>query len=201
MKASLFTTLLFLCFAALCLSACSLNPGGTDGGHELFDKVCPAGEALELCKNDDVVVIEDMRCTSGREVWDAFYRTTQAGKKASVLCAHYYTIDKEHMSEELYEEEKDKYPALYFMLVKYDGKRYTVTTRDCSLETPEPSQSYKYLMHYTGSAPTPYAVYSTYDRYVLTDSSGYSWEDIERGMYSSRLGDYIRHCSVYTDLE
>ena len=62
-------------------------------------------------------------------------------------------------------------------------------------------RNYRYLMHYTGESPTANAAYDTYSRYVLVNDQKVTWEDIQRGMYSSKFGDYIAHDTVYVDLQ
>ena len=207
MKKFIAAMVLLLCIPVLCsCSADSRQYGILTGGRNsmqtdfsLFDKVCSADEALALAKENGVVVFDGMKLISGGEVWDDFYAKASGGKRASVLCAHYYTLDKEHVSEELYEEEKDQYPQLYFYLLEYNGKTYTLTTRESGSETPDSAESYKYLAHYTGKPSSPYALFSEYDYYVLVDDPDVTWEDIERGMFSSQYGDWIRHSSVYTN--
>ena len=166
--------------------------------QELFSKVCSADEALKLSKESDVVVIEDLKCASGKAVWDQFYESVSAGKAASVLCADYYTIDKEHMTEELYEQEKDDYPCLYFTLLEYDGNVFTTKIRLSSSATIEREESYKYLQHFTGNAPAT-ALYSTYDYYVLVDEKAENWEEIEAELFSSQYNAMRKHDTVFSD--
>ncbi|MBP5186358.1 MAG: hypothetical protein J6040_04815 [Clostridiales bacterium] len=166
--------------------------------EELFQKNCSADEALKLAKESDVVVMEDLVCISGKNVWDDFYKAVSGGNPASVLCATYYTIDKNHMSPELYEQEKDKYPCLYFTLVEYDGNVFKTKVRDSKSDTIEGEESYKYIQHFTGNPP-PTALYSTYDYYVLLDEKAENWEEIEAGLFSSQYGAYRKHKIIYSD--
>ena len=194
--------LLFICMLTA-LAACTGKKTDTSAKdkakmEELFQKVCSADEALKLSKESDVVVMEDLKCTSGKAVWDDFYESVSAGKSASVLCAKYYTIDKEHMSEELYEQEKDDYPCLYFTLLEYDGNTFSTKVRLSSSEKNEREDSYKYLQHFTGNAPAT-ALYSTYDYYVLVDEKAENWEEIEAGLFSSQYGAYKKHDIIYAD--
>ena len=168
-------------------------------GTELFNTVMTAEEALEMSKKTDTVVFEFRGCTSGQKVWDEFCRKTSKGKAASVLCAHYYTLDKEYVSEELYEEEKDDFPQLYFYLVEFDGQQYTVKTRESKSEDTGDEVSYKYMLHFTGDAPNATSLFEKYDYYVLVDDETVTWEQIEHGMFSSTYGDYIRHSTVYAN--
>ena len=167
--------------------------------EELFQKNCSADEALKLAKESGAVVIEDLTCTSGKDVWESFFRTVSDGNSASVLCAHYYTIDKDHMSPELYEEEKDDYPCLFFTLLEFDGNMYSIKTRQSNLDTLEREESFKYLQHFNGNAPAT-ALYRTYDRYVLLDEKAENWEEIEAELLSSQYPSMRKQCWIYTDL-
>ncbi|MBR5426160.1 MAG: hypothetical protein IK106_06515 [Clostridiales bacterium] len=167
--------------------------------EELFQKNCSADEALKLAKESGAVVIEDLTCTSGKDVWEAFFKTTADGNTASVLCAHYYTIDKDHMSPELYEEEKDDYPCLFFYLLEFDGNTYSVKARQSNLDTLDREESFKYLQHFNGNAPAT-ALYRTYDRYVLLDEKSENWEEIEAELLSSQYPSMRKQCWIYTDL-
>lgn len=176
------------------------EPGKPDRNAEsLFQTICSADEALELARKTDAVVFEGMRCTSGQEVWDAFYQTVSDGSPDSVLCAYYYVLDKEHMSEKLYEEEKDKYPQLFFYLVEYDGKQYSVKTRESTVKALDYQETFRYLLHFTGEAPAS-AAFSTYDNYVLVDDPSATWEGIMEGMFSSQSGAGYKHCTVYQNI-
>ncbi|MBR5974350.1 MAG: hypothetical protein IK020_04115 [Clostridiales bacterium] len=166
--------------------------------EEIFQKKCSADEALELAKRSDVVVFEDVGCTFGQEVWDAFYKSVSDGLPAAVLCANYYTLDGQNMSEELYEQEKDNYPVLYFTLLEYDGKEFSIQVRDSSSDKLDRRETFKYLNHYTGDAPAT-AIYKHYEYYVLVDDADTTWEQIEQGNFSSQYGDMIRHSTVYTN--
>lgn len=164
--------------------------------ESVFHTVCSADDALELARKSGLPVFERQGCTSGNEVWDTFFRTVSKGDPASVLCAHYYILVKEQMSEELYAKEKDKYPKLFFYLVVYDGNEYSVKVRESTVEEPDYQESFKHLLHFTGDAPST-ALFSRYDNYVLVDDPSATWEKIESGMFSSVLGAGYKHCTVY----
>ena len=163
----------------------------------LFETVCPADEALEQSRKTGAVVFEKQGCTSGNDVWDAFYQTAMGGSPAAVLCAHYYVLDKENVSPELYEEEKDQYPKTFFSLIEFDGKEYAVQTRESDAEAPGDRETFPYLLHRTGDAPSAEALFSSYDIYVLAEDPEVTMEDIWAGLASSQSGAVIRHCIVY----
>jgi len=178
----------------------TLSVAQAQADESLFSKVCSADEALAEAKNSDTVVIEFHGCSHGKKVWKNFVEKANSGTPASVLCAHYYELDKAHVSNELYQQEKDNYPVLYFYLLEYDGKEFTVSIRDSKSAENESKETYKYLLHMTGEAPET-ATVREYDRYVLADDDSLTWEEIERNMVSSILQEPIRHCSVYDDYD
>ena len=165
---------------------------------KLFESVMSADEALAEAKKTDTVVFEFEGVTSGKDVWDSFCEKTSKGDKASVLCAHYYTLDDQNISEELYEEEEDDYPVLYFYLIEFDGQEYRLRTRDSKSEATDTDETFKYLLHFTGDGPAT-ALYEKYDHYILADDDTLTMEQIDRSMFSSQLDDHIRHRFVYSD--
>ena len=164
--------------------------------NTLFDRISTAEEALTASKKGSAVVFEDLKCTAGDKIWDEFYQTVCKGEAASVLCAHYYTLDKGSVSDELYEAEKDLYPMLFFYTIEYDGNKFTVTVRQSTEKEPEYEEQFKYLMHYTGDAPV-LASYSSYDDYVLVDDPTVTREEIMAGIVSSQPGAGAKHYFIY----
>lgn len=188
----MFIAILIILISVTCVS-CKTN---NTPDMVLFDTVRTADEALNASKKSSVVVMEGMKCTYGEKIWDKFYQTVSQGISASVLCARYYELNKDGISEALYEIEKDLYPMLFFYMLEYDGDVFTVTVRQSTEKEPEYKESFKYLMHYTGDAPKQ-ASFSSYDYYVLVDDRRVTWEKIEAGMVSSQAGAGAKHCSVY----
>lgn len=194
------TAVVLLALSMLMMMASCAGSAGTDKDIEkVFSTVCSADEALALAKSSDVVVIEEQGCTSGQKVWDSFYKDISAGKAASVLVADYYTLDNVNMSEELYEQEKDQYPQLYFCLVKFDGKKYSIDTRLSTSSESEKQETYNCLQHYTGDAPTKDALYDRYEYYVLTDDPDVTWDEIMASMLDSSTPEFIKHYTVYSN--
>jgi len=200
-------TLLLLIASVTVLVSCSKTTGGNEMSHNsnsveqdtrtIFETVCSADEALELSRKTNTVVFERQGCTSGNDVWDLFYQTVTDGSPATVLCAHYYVLDKEHMSAELYEEEKDQYPKLFFYFLEYDGKEYSVKVRESSVEALDYQETFQYLLHFTGDTPSASALYKSYDNYVLVDDPTATMEGIWAGLVSSQFGAGYKHCTVY----
>ena len=161
----------------------------------IFNKVCSADEALELSLNSDVVLF-NRGCISGEKIWNDFYEDVRAGTPSSVLCANYYVLDRDHVSEELYRQEKDNYPKLWFIYLEYDGNKFYVKERECTSAYPEYSDSFQYLLHFRGEAP-PSALFTEYDNYVLVDDPNLTWSEIQLSMVSSHVGSAKKHYTVY----
>ena len=155
-------------------------------------------DALEKAIEARYVVHMDGDVTNGQETWEAFLDKVENGNAASVRLAKYYTLNRESCSEEYYEANKEDYPVLYLFDLYFDGEVYTLEWKEGNKEY---ARKYRYLMHYTGESPTANAAYDTYSEYVLVNDPKVTWEDIQRGMFSSQLGDYIAHDTVYVDLQ
>ena len=189
-------TLIIIALAVMMLASCLKKEKG--GSGDLFNKILSADEALAEAKKTDTVVFEDTEITSGKDVWESFCKKASKGKTASVLCAHYYTLDEQNISEELYEQEKDEYPVLYFYLIEFDGHQYSIKTRDSKLADIETDETFKYLLHFTGKGPST-AIYEDYEYYILADDADLTLEQLEKSLFSSQLTDHIRHYFVYSN--
>ena len=172
----------------------------TENYLKLFKTIGTADDGLELARQADAVVFESRGCTSGKEKWDIFYRKTQAQKPATILCAFYYTLDRDRVSSEYYMDNKDRYPLLYYYLLEFDGEKYTITARDSKEKEAELSETYAYLAHYTGKG-LPQSLFDTYEYYVLVDDPKVTWDEIQSSMLSSVVPLSIRHKMVYRSYE
>ena len=189
---------LLLIAVGFTMAACGAEGETTSPAERYALKVCSADEALEWAKDTDTVVFEDGALTSGGGVWDDFYAAVGKNTPASVLLAHYYTLDEERVSSELYAREKDNYPVLFFCLVEFDGEEYSFTVRDSKGMETDHKGSFKYLLHFSGDNP-PTARYDTYDAYVLVDDPTATWEGIWEGIYSSQSNAGYAHFFVYNN--
>lgn len=169
------------------------------GCKELYPDNMAPEDIFAAVKENDYVAFENLRLASGGEVWQTFYEKVLAEEKAQVVLVTYYTPGEKSQSSE---ECEDEYPMLFFTgLVYLPEKGFFVGSRGYQDEEPEQIESYLYLLHLEGDAPTPQATYSRYDRYVLSDDNDVTWEQLERQMYSSViLGDDVRFTDVYCDL-
>lgn len=183
-----------LVFLALVLSSCAAN---IKTEYVALEKL-PDTYTYENAKEDGCVVFEDGDISFGQARWDVFASAVPT-QKASVRLAYYYTLgDPSQYGEEYYESIKDEYPMLYVKDLSYDGEYYTLRWFE---DGEEIVHKYKYMVRFEGEAETEYATYDRYVRYVLVNDSTLTWEDITHGMYSSQMGDYIAHHTVYTDLQ
>ena len=169
--------------------------------EEIFEnnKILTAEEALEWAYDNPVVVQDDGQITSGRDVWDSFFDSVNAKKPASVMCVYNYVLDEESVSPELYEEEKDLYPQLFFCLLRYDGEVFHVKMRKSDETKLDTDETYKYLLHLSAENPDT-ALYRYTDQYVLVNDPSVTWEQLQRSMISSQSSDWIKHSTVYMDM-
>ena len=79
-----------------------------------------------------------------------------------------------------------------------DKEAEAETNEQVTETEPDYTESFACLCHYTGKAP-PTALFTDYEYFVLTDDPEITWEEIERGMFSSQSGDRIRHFTVFSD--
>ena len=183
--------LVLLCLLALC-SCAKPTPLPTPVKHTHFTDI-PSDYSLEDAKADSVVVYENGDITSGQEVWDAFLAKTENGQQCSVRLGWYYTLP-DHLSPELYEREKDKYPVLYIQDLRYNGMYYTLYSIE---DGEEYSFNYKFMMQMEEDAPPLNPSIGCALRYVLVNDESVTWEQIFRGMVSSNFTDWIDHKRVY----
>lgn len=177
----------------LLLTACSKNDQ-----VKVSLKQLPDDYSLEDAKSDNCVVFENIDITSGQSTWDDFIKNTKKGKPSTVRLAYYYTLDDpSRYAKELYEEIKDDYPMLFMKDLRFDGEKYIIEGYE---EGQLISKEYTYLVKYEGQPKSTTALFSDYTYYVLVNDNTVTWEDIEHGMLSSKLGDGIDHYQVYFDL-
>jgi hypothetical protein len=140
-------------------------------------------------------VTEDGIAAHGQAAWQKFYEQTQKGKSASVIVAHYYTLNPAQCDSGYYEIFQQDYPCLYLDQLSFDGKQFTLTSSDGSTRT------YEYLMKYE----TPdYSVISSQKpessyKYVLTHDNSYTYEELWASVTTSFYGGYIDHYTIYSE--
>lgn len=183
--------LVFLCLTLF--AACGQEPVAYTPLEQL-----PTDYTVEQAEVDGCVVHENSNIRSGQERWERFLKDVEKGKAATVRLADYYVLlDPSRYGAEYYKSIKDDYPKLYVKDLTYDGTQYTVRWFE---EGTEYVRAYQYLMRYEGEAPGKSASFDSYLRYVLTNDSTVTWEEIFGGMVSSQFGAWIDHCEVYTEL-
>lgn len=149
---------------------------------------------LEDARIDGCVCFDNGNITEGQKIWDEFVNATNTQENATVRLAFYYSLDEEQCAPEYYESVKDEYPVLYIQELTYKDDSYTIRWFE---EGEEIKKTYKYLMKYEGEPESETALYESYLRYVLTNDNTVTWEQIWRGLASSKLGDAIDHQVVY----
>lgn len=117
--------------------------------------------------------------------------TLEDAKKAEFVCFENGDITEGH-----YESVKDEYPVLYIQELTYKNSTYTIRWIE---EGEMITKTYKYMLRYEGEPNSETALFDSYVKYVLTNDSTVTWDQIERGIFSSQLGDGIDHYTVYND--
>lgn len=186
--------LAFVLLLALTLASCATSVKTEYVALEKLSAAYTREDAIE----DNCVVLDNGDVAYGQARWDEFASAVPNGK-ASVRLAFYYELgDPSRYGEEYYESVKDEYPKLFVEDLSYDGEYYTLRRFE---DGEEIVYRYKYMLRFEGDAETEYATYDRYVRYVLVNDSTVTWEDIQHGIFSSQMGDYIAHHTVYTDLQ
>ncbi len=165
------------------------------GGEQTdFLKNISQDYTLEDARIGGCVCFDNGDITEGQKIWDEFVNATEKQEDAIVRLAFYYSLDEEQCDPEYYESVKDEYPVLYIQELTYKDDSYTIRWFE---EGKEIKKTYKYLLKYEGEPESETALYESYLRYVLTNDNTVTWEQIWRGLASSKLGDAIDHQVVY----
>ncbi len=180
---------LIIMFTVLTLSLISCS-GKTETSPDNFP-LANADEALSWAKENNLVVCEGLKCTNGYDIWKQFYDNTINNIPSSVSIANYYTLDENSVSEEIYQNEKDSYPHLFFSYIEYDGEKFKITVRKSDLTKTDYSDSFKYLLQLQND---PHNTEDTL--YALVDNSDVTWADLEKSIFSSQSDDFIKHSFV-----
>lgn len=169
-----------------------LGPIGTTN----FPTAMSADEMLQKAIEEDFVVMYEFQYVNGEEKWKAFFEAVQNGIPATIHLAKYYTLDEVGVSKEYYEANKDDYPKIFLFTLCFDGEKYTITDRPGFMEAAEMVRTYPYLVKLEGKPQSASALFDRYEYYVLVHDETLTWSEIEWGMFSSQMGDYIDHYSV-----
>ena len=157
----------------------------------------PGDYSLEQAKADGCIVLEDGQATAGRERFSAFLEHSEAGQPDTVRVVKYYTLsDPAHYDPEYYEEIRDDYPMLFANDLSCDGTSYTWQFYE---EGELYEKQYRHLLRFAEETETADGSWAVTVRYVLANDPDVTWEDIWRGMLSSRFGDGIDHQVVYQE--
>ena len=162
----------------------------------------PPGRCSDTALNDAIkagyVVMEDGVATHGQDVWNTFYEDTQKGKEASVVVAHYQTLDPERCDTAYFEAFNQDYPFLNLYRLTFDGNTYTLSFTDSGVEY---TRTFEYLMKYEASG-TPLVVNTEHKRivhYALTHDTTHTWEELWGSLASSASPAVIDFYPIYAE--
>ena len=132
---------------------------------EFYERIMEAKNALRWSRDNHVVLFEDSKCTSGKDMWEAFVYSVYQNRPATVLLADYHKADKKKKQDE----------TLDFYMIRYerldDGSFvYNVAVRRSSEKRAGYSDPFKSFCHFRG----------TDDIYVFTNEEGMSAEQAEQ---------------------
>ncbi|MDE7288854.1 MAG: hypothetical protein K2N71_05030, partial [Oscillospiraceae bacterium] len=151
--------------------------------------------SLEQAKADGCVVHEDLDVTYGKDIFEAFYTKAEAGEKAYVRLAFYYTLGAPHYDPYNYGNIGDVCPVLYVQDLTFDGEKYTLRWYEDGKEIVE---SYDYLMKYNEPVSI-YAIYDSSEEYILTNDNTVTRQNLWNSVISSQLEDHIDYHVVCAD--
>ncbi|MBP5660414.1 MAG: hypothetical protein J6X08_03655 [Lachnospiraceae bacterium] len=161
---------------------------GPEGGiFEAKPFLAVTKSEIEAVANSDAVLLVNGSVESGRDVWDAFLGKVNSQSPASVIIGFCYTQNK-NMSLDLAVATEGDYPSLFLNKLTYDGSQFIlepVHRIDGEYVVREiegydsPKEYYQFLRHFEGEARFPFAIYTYYDKYILTDNDTAAWEEIE----------------------
>ena len=163
--------------------------------------------ALDEIINDGFVVMKNGSAISGEDKWFEFEKKTEVKETAEIRIAFYFTLHGRWLKN-LYELTKMDYPNAYFYRLKYDGENYIFTPLQRSnglydkyIVKPDDEndweETYKYMKHYTGNAPSDTSLFNAFDKYVLVNDDTITWDDIWNGMTSGDFGVGVKHTEVF----
>ena len=162
----------------------------------------PPGRCSDTALNDAIkagyVVMEDGVAAHGQDVWQSFYEDAQKGKAASVIVAHYQTLDPERCDTAYFEAFHQDYPSLNLYHLNFDGTTYTLSFTDSGAEY---TRTYEYLMKYEVSG-TPLAGNTEHKRivhYALTHDAAHTWGTLWGSLASSASPAAIDFYPIYAE--
>ena len=166
---------------------CTYSPPGRCSDTALSDAI-----------NAGYVVMEEGVATHGQDMWKSFYEDAQKGKAASVIVAHYQTLDPKRCDTAYFEAFNQDYPSLNLYHLNFDGTTYTLSFTDSGLEY---TRTYEYLIKYEASG-TPLVGNTEPKRivhYALTHDTTHSWEELWGSIASSAYPAAIDFYTIYAE--
>jgi len=159
--------------------------------EEAYPADTPVEEILTAVKEEDYVVLEDLRLAHGGELWQDFFQKVQKEEHAQVRLVHYFAPDDVGDNPQLY----------FYSLVYVAGEGFWTMRRSYDEKTDgEAVCQYRYLIHDTKEPVRADADYSLQDIYFLANDNTVTWDEIQKEALSSYYdGDRIEYDMVYVD--
>lgn len=151
--------------------------------------------SLDDVKEMGYVVMENADVTCGQREWNNFVKMTGDGTPARIRTASYYTLDRDHVSEEYYEQNKDRYPVMYVKEIVFDGERYSVTQYEgdtCYSDT------YSCLLKDVMNGDDV-STFKKHTVWFLCNDESLTYGKIMANMLDSSFHEWIKYEDVYSD--
>ena len=150
--------------------------------EEFHGRIMEARYALRWSKENHVVVFEDSKCVSGKDMWEAFIYSYRTNNKASVLIADYHSADKKKKQSETLD-------FYWIHFERRDDSDYCIIS--ASIRRSDSKEAGKscycqYLKHFSG----------TDDIYVITDDKELTLEEAEKLKFGLEDGEYPELCAI-----
>jgi len=150
--------------------------------EEFHGRIMEARYALRWSKENHVVVFEDSKCVSGKDMWEAFIYSYRTKNKASVLIADYHSADKKKKQSETLD-------FYWIHFERRDDSDYCIIS--ASIRRSDSKEAGKscycqYLKHFSG----------TDDIYVITDDKELTLEEAEKLKFGLEDGEYPELCAI-----
>ena len=150
--------------------------------EEFYGRILETKNALRWAKENHVVVFEDSKCTSGKDMWEAFIYNSRMNKDASVLLADYHSANKK----------KKTAATLDFYLIEFeynesvDYPGYSAASRRSDSKETGARVWGKCFKHFSG----------TDDIYVVTDNDELTAKEAEKLKMGPADGDYPEYFAI-----
>ena len=141
----------------------------------------PPKYSSEQAQQDGCVVMKNGDVVYGKDIWWNFYTAAQAGTPSGVRIMDSYEDFQVTMD------------------LTYDGIYYRIRWLE---DMTEHVREYKHLLRFQGNAESSHAAYTSYERYILTNTPNVSWTGIWNRLLNSQVppAETDDFMCVYTNL-